>query len=155
MNTRVEDKLVVTLEYTLFVEDEIMEQTARGEGIQFIQGQEQIIPGLEKALYGLEIGEEKRLVIPPQEAYGEYDPESLQVAQKDEFSEEIPLDVGTFLDLEDNEGEVLSAQIIDADAETITLDFNHPLAGETLIFEVKVTALRPATPEELQAGEVL
>jgi FKBP-type peptidyl-prolyl cis-trans isomerase SlyD len=155
MNTRVEDKLVVTLEYTLFVEDEIMEQTARGEGIQFIQGQEQIIPGLEKALYGLEIGEEKRVVIPPQEAYGEYDPESLQVAQKDEFSEEIPLDVGTFLDLEDNEGEVLSAQIIDADAETITLDFNHPLAGETLIFEVKVTALRPATPEELQAGEVL
>jgi FKBP-type peptidyl-prolyl cis-trans isomerase SlyD len=155
MNTRVEDKLVVTLEYTLFVEDEIMEQTARGEGIQFIQGQEQIIPGLEKALYGLEIGEEKRVVIPPQEAYGEYDPESLQVAQKDEFSEEIPLDVGTFLDLEDNEGEVLSAQIIDADAETITLDFNHPLAGETLIFEVKVTALRLATPEELQAGEVL
>jgi FKBP-type peptidyl-prolyl cis-trans isomerase SlyD len=155
MHTQVEDELVVTLEYTLFVEDEVMEQTAKGEGIQFIQGQGQVIPGLEKALYGLEIGEEKRVVIPPQEAYGEYDPESLQVARKDEFSEEIPLDVGTFLDLEDNEGEVLSAQIIDADAETITLDFNHPLAGETLIFEIKVTALRPATPEELQAGEVL
>ena len=78
----------------------------------------------------------------------------MEVAKKDEFSEEIPLDVGTFLDLRDNEGEVLSAQIIEADDETVTLDFNHPLAGKALTFEVSIAGIRPATEEELDHGHV-
>ena len=74
--------------------------------------------------------------------------------KKEEFSEEIPLDVGTFLDLEDNEGEILSAQIIEEDEDTITLDFNHPLAGKTLTFDITVSELREASPEELDHGHV-
>jgi FKBP-type peptidyl-prolyl cis-trans isomerase SlyD len=154
MTKIVQDNLIVTLDYTLIVEDEIMESTSDGEAIEFIQGLGQIIPGLENALYDMKIGEEKTVVIEPEEAYGEYDEDSTQIAKKEEFSEEIPLDVGNFLDLEDDEGEILSAQIIEADEETITLDFNHPLAGKTLTFKITVSGLREASAEELDHGHV-
>ncbi|MCK4490165.1 MAG: peptidylprolyl isomerase, partial [Anaerolineales bacterium] len=130
MNKTVQDNLVVTLDYKLIVEDEMLESTEDGEPILFIQGIGQIIPGLENALYGMEVGDQKTVVIQPEDAYGEYDPESLQDAKKEEFSEEVPLDVGTFLDLEDDEGDILSAQVIAAEEDTVTLDFNHPLAGK-------------------------
>jgi FKBP-type peptidyl-prolyl cis-trans isomerase SlyD len=154
MDIKVEDNFVVTLDYILIVEDEVMESTADGEPIQFIQGIGQIIPGLENALYGLRVGDKKNVLIQPEDAYGEYDPESTEVVKKEEFSEEVPLDVGTFLDLSDDDGEVLSAQIIEEDEDTVTLDFNHPLAGKILQFEITVTNIRPATGEELDHGHV-
>jgi FKBP-type peptidyl-prolyl cis-trans isomerase SlyD len=154
MSDTVQDQMVVKLDYTLIIEDEIMESTDDGEPIEFIQGIGQIIPGLEEALYGLKVGDKKTVEVQPEDAYGIYDPDSLEVAKKEEFSEEIPLDVGTFLDLRDNEGEVLSAQIIEADEETVTLDFNHPLAGKILTFEITIASLRPATQEELDHGHV-
>jgi len=154
MNKTVQDNLVVTLDYKLIVEDEVLESTEDGEPILFIQGIGQIIPGLENALYGMEVGDQKTVVIQPEDAYGEYDPESLQEAKKEEFSEEVPLDVGTFLDLEDDEGDVLSAQVIAAEEDTVTLDFNHPLAGKTLTFEITVADLRSASEEELDHGHV-
>ena len=154
MNKTVQDNMVVTLDYKLIAEDEMLESTEDGEPILFIQGIGQIIPGLETALYGMEVGDQKTVVIQPEDAYGEYDPESLQEAKKEEFSEEVPLDVGTFLDLEDDEGDVLSAQIIAAEEDTVTLDFNHPLAGKTLTFEITLTDLRTASEEELDHGHV-
>lgn len=154
MNKTVQDNLVVTLDYKLIVEDEMLESTEDGEPILFIQGIGQIIPGLENALYGMEVGDQKTVIVQPEDAYGEYDPESLQEAKKEEFSEEIPLDVGTFLDLDDDEGDILSAQIIAAEEDTVTLDFNHPLAGKTLTFEITLTDLRPASEEELDHGHV-
>ena len=150
----VQDNLVVTLDYTLIVEEEILESTRDGEPIEFIQGIGQIIPGLEDALYGMKVGEKKKVVIEPENAYGDYDPQSLEVARKEEFSEDIPLDVGTFLDLRDDDDDVLSAQIVEADEDTITLDFNHPLAGKTLTFEILVTDLREASDEEQEHGHV-
>jgi len=89
MNKTVQDNFVVTLNYTLIVEDETLESTKDGEPILFIQGIGQIIPGLENALYGMEVGDQKTVVIQPEDAYGEYDPESLQEAKKEEFSEEM------------------------------------------------------------------
>ncbi|MCD4802016.1 MAG: peptidylprolyl isomerase [Anaerolineales bacterium] len=154
MNKTVQDNLVVTLDYKLIVEDEMLESTEDGEPILFIQGIGQIIPGLENALYGMEVGDQKTIVIQPEDAYGDYDPESLQEAKKEEFSEEVPLDVGTFLDLEDDEGDILSAQVIAAEEDTVTLDFNHPLAGKTLTFEITVSDLRTASEEELDHGHV-
>ena len=152
MSETIQDNMVVTLDYTLLVDGEIMESTDDGEPIEFIQGIGQIIPGLESALYDMKVSEKKTVVIEPDEAYGDYDPESLEIAKKEEFSEEIPLDVGTFLDLRDDEDNVLSAQIIEEDEDTVTLDFNHPLAGKTLTFEITISALRPASDEELEHG---
>jgi FKBP-type peptidyl-prolyl cis-trans isomerase SlyD len=154
MADTVQDNVVVELDYTLIIEDEMMESTDEGEPIAFIQGIGQIIPGLEDAIYGMKVGDKKTITIQPEQAYGDYDPDSIEVVHKDEFSEEIPLDVGTFLDLRDDEGEVLSAQIIEADEDTITLDFNHPLAGKVLTFEITIADIRPASPEELDHGHV-
>ena len=152
MSETIQDNMVVILDYTLLVDEEILESTDDGEPIEFIQGIGQVIPGLESALYGMKVSEKKTVVIEPEEAYGDYDPESLEIAKKEEFSEEIPLEVGTFLDLRDDEDDVLSAQIIEEDEETVTLDFNHPLAGKTLTFEITVSSLRPADDEELEHG---
>jgi len=152
MSDTVQDKMVVTLDYTLIVDEETLESTADSEPIEFIQGIGQIIPGLESALYDMKVGEKKTVVIEPEDAYGDYDEESLEISKKEEFPEEIPLDVGTFLDLRDDEDNVLSAQIIEEDEDTVTLDFNHPLAGKTLTFEIVVSGLRPADNEELEHG---
>lgn len=154
MSQTVQDNLVISLDYELIVEDESLENSADGEPIQFIQGIGQIIPGLENALYDMKVGDQKTIVIQPEDGYGDYDPESLQYVKKEEFSEEVPLDVGTFLDLRDDEDEILSAQIIEADEETVTLDFNHPLAGKTLTFHITVRDIRQATEEELDHGHV-
>lgn len=154
MTEKVQDNMIVTLDYTLIVEDETLESTSDGEAIVFIQGMGQIIPGLENALYDMKVGERKTVVIKPEDAYGDYDEDSTQVAKKEEFSEEIPLEVGTFLDLEDDDGEILSAQIVEADEDNITLDFNHPLAGKTLTFEITVSGLREASAEELDHRHV-
>ena len=153
MSNIVEDNLVVTLDYVLIVEEEILESTDDGEPIVILQGAGEIIPGLENALYGMKVGDKKKVVIEPDEAYGDYDPESLEIVNNEEFSEEIPLDVGTFLDLQDDDDDsVFSAQIIEANEETVTLDFNHPLAGKTLTFEITLSDLRPATDEEIEHG---
>jgi FKBP-type peptidyl-prolyl cis-trans isomerase SlyD len=151
---KVQDDLVVSLDYSLYVDDELLESTQESKPIQFIQGIGQIISGLEDALYGMVTGESKRVKLTPDQAYGESDPEAVQKVKQEEFSEEIPLEIGNFLDLRDKEDNVLSAQITAKDDETVTLDFNHPLAGKDLTFEITVVNLRPATPEELDHGHV-
>lgn len=154
MNAGIQDNDVVSLKYTLYVEDEVMERTEENKPIEFIQGLGQVIPGLEEGIYGLSVGDQKTIAIEAKDAYGEFDPESRQKIKQEEFSEEIPLDVGTFLDFRDDDGDVLSAQIIERDEDTVTVDFNHPLAGKDLVFEVEIVGLRPATQEELAHGHV-
>lgn len=150
----VQDDQVVSLDYTLYVEDVLLETTRGNKPINFIQGTGQIISGLEDALYGMEVGESRTVELTPDQAYGESDPDAVQKVKQEEFSEEIPLEVGNFLDLRDSEDNVLSAQITAKDEDTVTLDFNHPLAGKDLKFEITVVNLRPATPEELDHGHV-
>ncbi len=154
MTKKVEDEMVVSLDYTLVVDDDELESTDDGQPIQFIQGLGQIIPGLEEELYGMEVGDSKTVKVLSEEGYGEVDPDARQKVKQEEFSEDVPLEVGTFLDLRDSEDNVLSAQIVEKDEETVTLDFNHPLAGKDLMFEITIAEIRPATEEELDHGHV-
>ncbi|MBS3750945.1 MAG: peptidylprolyl isomerase [Anaerolineales bacterium] len=154
MTKEVQEDMVVSLDYTLIVDDDEVESTQDGNPIQFIQGHGQIIPGLEEALSGMEVDSTKTIHVKSEDAYGESDPDARQKVKKEEFSEDVPLDVGTFLDLRDADDNVLSAQIVEKDEETVTLDFNHPLAGKDLVFEVTIADLRPATEEEIEHGHV-
>lgn len=154
MTKEVQEDMVVSLDYTLIVDDDELESTQDGNPIQFIQGHGQIIPGLEEALSGMEVGSTKTIHVKSEDAYGESDPDARQKVKQEEFSEDVPLDVGTFLDLRDADDNVLSAQIVEKDEETVTLDFNHPLAGKDLVFEVTIADLRPATEEEIEHGHV-
>ncbi len=145
---------VVSLEYTLTVDGQVIDSSEGHGPIEYIQGQGQIILGLEKATYGMAVGESKEVVVPPAEAYGEADPNAFVEVPKSEFPPEIPLEVGTPLQLRDNQGQIFDATIAEIKEDSVVLNFNHPLAGKTLTFQVKVVGIRSATPEELEHGHV-
>jgi len=151
---KIEDDMVVSLEFTLRVEDELVDHTEPNHPIQFIQGLGQVVSGLEDALYGMRVGESKEITIPPEDAYGEEDEEAYAEIPKSEFPEDIPLELGVELILQDDEGEELEAYIVEIDEDTVLLDLNHPLAGEELHFSIKVVDIRKATEEELLHGHV-
>jgi FKBP-type peptidyl-prolyl cis-trans isomerase SlyD len=150
------DNLVVSLDYVLNLEEQgEIERTKKGEPLEFIQGSGQIIPGLEKAIYGMEVGDEKEVVIEPPEGYGEYNPTDLVEVLRDDIPESIDLVEGEPLWIRESQtAEPIKATISEVREEMVVLDFNHPLAGETLYFRVKVAGLRDATQEELSHGHV-
>lgn len=149
---KVEKDLVVSMEYTLTVDGEVVDSSKEDGPIDFIQGKGNIIPGLEKELYGMKIGDEKKVKVVASEAYGEYDPEAVEEVPLSDFPSDIPIEVGVELAVEDEDGEAMSAVIEEVGKDTITLNFNHPLAGKDLNFDVKIIGLRAATAEELEHG---
>lgn len=150
----VADDVVVSIDYTLTVDGEIVDSTEGDEPLQFLQGHQNIIPGLERELAGMKIGDKKQVLVQPTEAYGEIDPDNVVDVPRDEFPAEIPLEPGTELEVKNADGEVLSATIAQVDKDIVKLDFNHPLAGKLLTFDVTIVELRQATDEELAHGHV-
>ena len=153
-NPTIQDEVVVSLEYTLQVEGEIVDSTGEDEHIQFIQGHGQIIPGLESELYGMTSGESKEVTVPPEDAYGVLDEDALGTVPRDKFSTEKPLEKGVALQLRDQDGEVFDAYVESVNKKTVEINLNHPLAGKELHFSVKVLNIRPATEDEIAHGHV-
>lgn len=142
---------VVQFEYTLKSDDgEVIDSSEGGEGLSYLHGKGQIVPGLEKALEGKVIGDEVKVTVPPAEGYGEHNPEGVFKVPREQF--EFDPEPGTIVQAEGPDKQVATLQIIKADDKEVTLDGNHPLAGQTLNFEVKVTTIREATAEELAHG---
>lgn len=151
----VADNVVVSLNYVLNLDDGAEVDRSEGEPLQFLQGHGQIIPGLEKALYGMGIGDAKKVIIEAAEAYGEYDEEDMQLMPRTAFPDDIELEEGMGLYLRDTQsGQRVQAFIAEIMPDEVLLDFNHPLAGETLHFQVEIADLRAATSEELAHGHV-
>jgi FKBP-type peptidyl-prolyl cis-trans isomerase SlyD len=148
------DDVVVTLDYTLTVDGEVVDSTAGLDPIDFLQGYENILPGLEKELYGMKIGDQKKVFIPAKDAYGEIDKEAVVDIPRSDIPKDIPLKPGIELQVTDDEGELLDAVIVSVSKSTVRLDFNHPLAGKDLTFDVTVVDLRTAEPEEIEHGHV-
>ena len=146
--------VVVSLFYTLTVDGEVFDYTEDEEAIEFLQGYENIIPGLEKELYGMKIGDKKQITVPVEEAYGEYDAEEIRDIPRSEFPADVPLAPGVELELTDTEGDMLFAKVVSLAKDTVKLDFNHPLAGKELQFYIEVVDLRAPTAEELEHGHV-
>jgi FKBP-type peptidyl-prolyl cis-trans isomerase SlyD len=151
----VADDVVVAVDYILTLEDgEEVDRSDKDDPMVFLQGHGQIIPGLEKALYGMRLGEEKSVIVQPEDAYGEYDPENFERLPRSEFPVEMELEVGMILELHDDSGEVFEVEVIEVLPEHVVLDMNHPMAGEALHFQVRIAGLRAATLEELAHGHV-
>jgi FKBP-type peptidyl-prolyl cis-trans isomerase SlyD len=150
----VADDMVVRLDYTLTLSNgEIYDSSADSGPLEYLQGHGQLIAGLEEALYDMAVGDEKDVVVTPDVGYGEYDPDAVQSIPRDIFPPEMELEPGMPIDLFDEDAdEELEATIEEVDDETVTVNFNHPLAGETLSFHVRIEGIRPATPEELEHG---
>lgn len=150
--TQVENDLVVTIEYKLTVDGEVIDSSEDEGPLTYLHGHENILPGLEDELLGMKVGESKVLALAPEDGYGEYSDEAFMDVPREEFTDEIPLEAGVELHLTDNEGDEAYAIIAEVGDDTIKLDFNHPLAGKELNFEVKVLELRTAEKVELEHG---
>ena len=131
----------VTLEYTGTLDDGTVFDSSQAHGapLVFIFGKDRLVKGFEDALVGMEVDEEKEFRIEPADAYGDVDPNMVQVIPKSEVGEEQDrIEVGMMLGIELPDGQQIPAKIAGIDEETITLDMNHPLAGKALTFKIKV-----------------
>lgn len=151
---KVAKDLVISMDYELSVDGEVVDYSEAGDPIEFIQGYENIIPGLEKAVEGLSIGNAKEVFVKAVDAYGEYDADGFVEVPKAEFPADIPLEIGLEISVTNDDGEEMAAYIEEVSLESITLNFNHPLAGKDLNFKIKIVAIREATAEELEHGHV-
>jgi FKBP-type peptidyl-prolyl cis-trans isomerase SlyD len=152
----VADDIVVSLDYTLHLGDgEAIDTSTGREPLEFVQGQGQIVSGLEQALYGMTVGDEKKVIVAPIDGYGERDQDAFRVVPLDVFPPDMTLTPGQRLYLRDTRsGEVFEVYVDEVHPDSVRLDFNHPLAGETLHFHVTVSGLRPAADDELAHGHV-
>jgi len=150
----VQDGVVVSMEYTLHVDGEQLD-TSEGQGpLQFLTGYGNIISGLESEMMGMKIGDSKDVVVQPSDGYGEFDEEAFMQVPVRDFPKDMKLEVGAELTVRDNEDHARFARVDSVEGDVVTLDFNHPLAGDELHFHVKVVALREPTEEELEHGHV-
>ncbi len=134
----------VRLEYTLKDEGgQVLDSNKGKNPLVFTQGQQQIIRGLEKELVGMRPGEEKKVVVKPEDAYGPVVPNAQTEVPKDAIPKE-GLKVGTPLMARSGSGETRPVVVKEIKETTVVLDLNHPLAGKTLFFDVKVLGVEPA-----------
>jgi len=150
----VKDDLVIAIEYTLTVDGEVLDSSKDREPLEFLQGHGNIIPGLEKEMLEMNIGDEKNVLVPPKEGYGELNKDAFMDVPTNQFPENIPVKVGTELQVQNEQGEPTYARIAKVENNVAQLDFNHPLAGKKLNFDVKVVGIREPSAEELEHGHV-
>jgi len=137
MNKTVSNGKVISLEYTLKLEDgEVVDTNVGGDPLTYTHGANQIIRGVEAAVEGMELGHAKQAIVPPTEGYGDPDPSAFHEVPKEKLPQEIQ--VGTQLHGKDASGREIRPIVSAIKDETVLLDFNHPLAGKTLYFDLKV-----------------
>ena len=151
---KVKGDLVVGLVYELRIDGELIDSCEQDDPLLYIQGHGNIVPGLEREVEGMAIGESKNVLVKAADGYGEYEEDAFIEVPRSEFPEDVPLELDMELAVEDDEGNEISAFIEEITLDKITLNFNHPLAGDDLDFTVKVVSLRYATEEELEHDHV-
>ncbi len=151
-NNKVQAGRVVAMDYTLHVDGKQVDSSEGREPLEYLHGAGNIIPGLERELAGMEIGDSKKVVVAPADGYGESDPEAFIEVPHSEFPTDIPLELGLELQVQDPSGNPMYARIDTITDEMVRLDFNHPLAGKELHFDVTVLAMREPTEKELDHG---
>jgi len=149
-NAVIKDGMLVSLQYTLSGEDGKMIESNQGkEPLRYVQGQHNMIPGLERELTGMKVGEQKHVVVKPEDGYGLVDPRAVQEVSKDRVPPEGQK-VGAILTARNPQGMPIPVRVVEVKEKTVVLDFNHPMAGKTLVFDVKVLDIQTAPPPAAQ-----
>ena len=143
---------VVLLEYAVRDEGGSLLDTSGDQPMAYLHGHDQIVPGLEKALEGLSAGENVETTIAPAEAYGERDEKKMMTGGRTAIPEDVPVEIGAVLGATGPDGQTIPLWVVGVEADQVTLDGNHPLAGKHLSFTATVKEVRTATPEELAHG---
>jgi FKBP-type peptidyl-prolyl cis-trans isomerase SlyD len=145
---------VVKINYTLKNDQgQVLDSSDQGGPLAYIHGIGHIIPGLEDALEGKGSGEKLNVSIPPEKAYGERNDQLVQAVPKTEFQDVDQLVTGMQFQVQTDQGPMILT-VIEVRDQEVVLDGNHPLAGQTLHFDVEVLEIRAATQEELDHGHV-
>lgn len=145
---------VVSIHYTLKNDaGQVLDSSEGREPLSYLQGAGNIVPGLEKALEGKSAGEKVDVKVAPEEGYGPRHDGLVQDVPRDAFQGVDEVKPGMQFHAQGPSGPLV-VTVIESDAETIKVDGNHPLAGETLHFDVEVTDVREATEEEMEHGHV-
>lgn len=135
---------LVKVDYTLTVNKEVIETSSGKAPMQYVAGSNSIIPGLEKALMGMHVGEEKIVNLAPADAYGMSDEKAVKEFPKTSMPKGVELKKGMILQANAPDGTSFPATIKEVKDTTVVLDFNHPLAGKQLEFKVKVVGVEEA-----------
>lgn len=146
---------VMGIEYTLKDANtgEQLDTNVGGAPLEFIAGKGQIIPGLESKLLEMNLNDEADVLVEPKDAYGELSEEAIQTLPKEQFAG-IELAEGMSLYGTGEQGETVQVTVKEVKEEEVIIDYNHPMAGKTLMFSVAVLSLRDATAEEIETGVV-
>lgn len=148
MNIPINVASIVTLHLSLSLEDgHVAESTFNDEPLTFTMGDGTLVRGLELGLYGLRPGDSQRLMLHPEQAFGLRDPDKVHHLPRADFGAEIELEPGLIVGFEAAGGEELPGTVISMDADYVAVDFNHPLAGRNIIFDVEIIDVLPAEPE--------
>lgn len=146
---------VIGIEYSLKDANtgEQLDSNVGGAPLEFIEGKGQIIPGLESKLIEMNLNDEADVLVQPEDAYGEVSDDAIQVLPREQFAG-IELAEGMSLYGTGEQGETVQVNVKSFTEEEVTIDYNHPMAGKTLMFSVSVLSVREATAEELETGVV-
>jgi FKBP-type peptidyl-prolyl cis-trans isomerase SlyD len=142
----------VTLDYELRGEGGEVIDASEGDGgepIRYVHGYGMLVPGLEAALVGLKAGDEREIVVPAEAGYGERDEGLVLEIDRAEFPDPKTVEVGDEFVAESADGDEVSMSVVGVQGDVVTVDANHPLAGMTLRYQVKVRAVREATDDEI------
>ena len=151
----IEKNKVVLINYSVkSTTGELIDSSTNDDPLGFIFGTGSLIKGLEKELDGKKVGDAFQATIPPNEAYGDKNPNAIQTLPLTQFQEKDKVEVGAMFQMVNNQGQQLMARVTGVDGENVTVDMNHPLAGETLNFDITILEVRDATAEELDHGHV-
>ena len=132
----------VTIHYTGTLSDgSIFDSSSVRDPLEFAVGSGQIIPGLDAAISGMEVGEKKTVEVPVEQAYGHINPAARQAVPRADIPQDIPLEVGTQLQLQTPEGQVMPVTVAEVSEEEVVLDANHPLAGRDLTFAIELVSI--------------
>lgn len=150
---KIQDRAYVTIAYTLTLDsDEVVDRSPSGEPLGFIFGVGRMIPGLEKALRGMEKGQNSKITVEPEEGYGLPNSDLIREIPRANFPEGLDIQPGMGFEAKGPQGP-MTFRVDSVTDKVVVADFNHPLAGRRLHFDVTVDEVREATPEELAALE--
>ena len=153
---KIQKNSFAALAYELTVEGQIVDSASENQPLEYIHGNNMLIPRFEEEVEGKEPGEEFAFVLSPEEGYGQHDPRMRFDIPKESFAidgqiREDLLVVGRVIPMLNSAGQVCHAQIVEVKDNDVTVDFNHPMAGKTLNFKGKVVSVREATEDEIKA----
>ena len=123
---------------------EMFDSSEGREPLAFVVGSGQVIKGLDSAIPGMSVGDKKDVHVPCMEAYGAVNPDARQAVSRAQFPDSIPLEIGTQLQMQTPQGQVVQVNIADVTDTDVTLDANHPLAGQDLNFAIEIVGSEPA-----------